>query len=75
MYQGHLYIVGYSEVDLVGVFLIKKSTSSYCVLLGNLISGKSKKLAQVRMKNAALVIFELVWVKNLMIEIRYAHEN
>lgn len=39
------------------------------------MSLKSKKLALVRMSSAAFVIYKLIWVKHLMIKIRYAPEN
>ncbi|XP_021750246.1 uncharacterized protein LOC110715933 [Chenopodium quinoa] len=80
----HLYkssvssILSYTDADWGGCPDTRRSTSGYCVLLGdNLISWSSKRQstlskssAEVEYKGVANVISESCWVRNLLLELR-----
>lgn len=77
--KGHSHIVGYSNADWVGSLSDRRSTSGFCVLVGgNLVSWKSKKQAVVTRSSAeaeyramGLATCELVWLKQLIQELRF----
>ena len=70
---------GYCNVDWAGSPANRRSTSGYCVLIGGkLISEKSKKQnvvarssAEVEYRIMALATCELIWLKQLLLELRF----
>ncbi|XP_043808465.1 uncharacterized mitochondrial protein AtMg00810-like [Manihot esculenta] len=78
--KGHSQIVGYSDADWVGFPSDRRSTSGYCIMIGgNLISWKSKKQSVVARSSAeaeyramALATCELIWLKQLLQELKYS---
>ena len=77
--RGHTQIVGYCDADWGGSPANKGSTSRYCVFIGgNLISWKSKNQdvvdrssAEAKYQAMALATYELIWLKQLLQELRY----
>ncbi|XP_031101938.1 uncharacterized protein LOC116005841 [Ipomoea triloba] len=76
--HGHTEIVGYTDADWAGCPWDRRSTSGYCILLGgNLVSWKSKKQnvvarssAEAEYRAMELGTCELIWVKQLLIELK-----
>ena len=72
-------MIGYSDADWAGSPSDRCSTLRYCILVrGNLISWKSKKQevvarssVEVEYHAMALVTCELMWIKQLIQELKF----
>jgi len=80
--HGHTIIAGFSDADWAECPFDRRSTTRYCVFLGeNLVSWKRKKQSVVSQSNAESeymamgnVILELVWIQRLIIP-KVSHET
>ncbi|GKB21282.1 NBS-containing resistance-like protein [Tanacetum coccineum] len=84
-YGIHLYhssvtkLVSYTDADLDGCPDTRRSTSGYCVFLGDkIISWSSKRQptlshssAEVEYRGVANVVSELCWIRNLLLELHH----
>jgi len=78
-HNNHTKVVCYSDVDWAGSPSNMRSTSSYCVSIGdNLISWKSKKQSVVARSNTeaeyrvmASATCELIWLKQLLKQLQF----
>ncbi|GJZ35072.1 copia protein, partial [Tanacetum coccineum] len=72
-------LVSYTDTDWAGCPDTRRSTSGYCVYLGdNLISWSSKRQptlsrssAEAEYRGVANVVFESCWIRNLLLELHY----
>ena len=81
--RGHTQIVSYTNAGWAGSPSDRHSTSGYCVFIGgNLISWKSKKQdvvtkssAEAEYRAMALVTCELIWLRQLLQELRVGKDE
>ena len=77
--RGDTQVSAYCDADWAGSPLDRRSTTGYCVSIGgNIISWKSKKQnvvarssAEAEYKAMALVTCELIWIKQLLQELKF----
>ncbi|GJX79318.1 ribonuclease H-like domain-containing protein [Tanacetum coccineum] len=70
-------LIAYSDADLAGCPATRRSTSGYCVFLGNnLLSWSSKRQhmlsrssAEAEYRDVANVVTETAWLRNLLLEL------
>ena len=81
--HGHLRVQGFTDADWAGSPSDRRSTTGYCVFVGeNLVSWKSKKQTVVALSNAeseyramSRTSCELLWIKHLLQELGILHEG
>jgi len=79
MVSNHSKVVCYSNADRTGSSSDRRSTSGYCVLIGdNLISWKSEKQhvvtrssAEAEYKVTVSATYEFIWLKHLLKELQF----
>ncbi|XP_040868949.1 uncharacterized protein [Glycine max] len=77
--KGNTQVSGYCDADWAGCPMDRRSTSEYCVSIGgNAISWKSKKhtvvarsSAEAEYRSMAMATCELMWIKQLLQELRF----
>lgn len=77
--KGNTQISRYCDADSAGCPIDKRSTTGYCVSIGgNIISWNSKKQnivsrssAEVKYRAMATTTYELVWIKQLLQELKF----
>ena len=77
--NGNTQICGYCDVDWTGCPIDRRSTTGYCVSFGgNIVFWKNKKQSVVARSSAeakyrvmAFVTCELVWIKQLLKELKF----
>ena len=73
-------IIAYSDADWAGCPVTRRSTSGYCVFLGNnLLSWSSKRQhtisrssAEAEYRGVANAVAETCWVRNLLLDLHYS---
>ena len=81
--KDHTQVIGYCDADWAGSPAGKHSNSVYCVFIrGNLISLKRKKQdvvvrssAEAEYRAMALATCELIWLKQLLQELRFGKDE
>ena len=81
--RGHTQIIGYCDANWAGLPSDIRSILGYCVFIGgNLISWKSKKQhamarfsAEVEYRAMTLATCELIWLKQLLQELRFRKDG
>jgi len=79
--KGSTQIVGFCDIDWAGSPIDRRSTSGYCMSIGgNLVSWKSKKQnvvarssAEVEYRAMAVATCELIWIKQLLQELKFGN--
>jgi hypothetical protein len=77
--NNHLKINGYTDADLAGSILDRKSTLGYFMFVGgNLVTWRSKKKkvvalssAEAKFRGMAKRLCELLWIRRLLTELRF----
>ena len=81
--RGHIQVIGYCDANWIGSPVGRRSISGYCVIIrDNLISWKSKKQDVAAMSSAeaeyrvmTLATCELIWLKQLLQELRFGKDK